>query len=461
MLRTRLLHVVLAFGLTTSVAFVGFGFPVDAGIIAAVDYYSHVDPSSFLEPARLRLTLLPEIGYATPSGVLDARLSLLLYIQGFSADSIFVSPERIIREAYMGLHVGRFDIYAGHRFVHWGKVDILSPLNNVNHADTTVLSTDDPFESTLSDLLLQLRFYPTDMLYAELVYVPFLQPEVIDIEEVSIQEILQLPIPGDLAYVYDIDASFLNRTPAPYSEWANSVHVALHLLSFWFDLTCVYSNFVDQMPDFDLSGVTETMQNDGTTETHTVRGTAYPAYDRVSSLGLATSLYLGDFLLSADTAFKITGDPGGTRMEVKNSELFSVVQLERLFWQNRLRVQTNIIHRYVFDADADIVSDYSPAVEAYINAIISEYLQQDRSSQLYGLLHTDVSFLRETLTFAPTAIYGINEKVFLLMPRVSYKVNDYLTCSAGADIWFGKEGNGVLGANLAKDNAYIRARLEL
>ena len=434
--------------------------PVDVGLDATADYYGLIDPTTFFTSARARLTIVPELSFRSASRMFETRLSALLYLQGFDEPAL-VSPERMIREAYVGLHVGLFDLFLGQRFVRWGMVDVMSPLNNVNHSDTTVLSMDDPHEGTLPDLMLQIQFFPSDLWYVDAVYVPFLQPDVLGIEDTLVQDQLQIDLPDGTSHIYDVDAAFLNRSVEPFSDWAHSLHLSAHLNSFWVDLAGVYSFYIDQSPDFGLSDIRESIVVDGSVTTHTITGSAYPAYNRAHSIGLAAAFYLGDFLISADAALKITENFDGTRIDVKNSEVFSVLQAERLFWQNRLRAQAIIFHRYLLHYDAMPDSDYSPVVEAYISAIVAEYLLQEPQSQLYALLGGDVKFLRERLSVSANAIYGLDEEVLFVMPRLSLKLTDYVSLQLGSDLWFGQEGKGLLGAGLHNDNIFLRARLEI
>ena len=433
--------------------------PIDFDLDATADYYGFIDATTFFGSARARLTVVPELSFKTVSRVFEARLSALLYLQAFE-EPMVVEPERILREAYVGLHVGLFDIFLGQRFVRWGKVDVMSPLSNVNHSDTTVLSMDDPYEGVLPDLMLQIQFYPSDTWYVDAVYVPFLSPDIIGIEDVIIKDQLRIDLLG-LTSVYNVDAAFLNRSVQPFSEWAHSLHLAAHINSFWFDFTGVYSLFIDQSPDFDVSDIAESVTVNGSTTTHAISGTAYPAYNRAHSIGLSVAFYLGDFLVSADTALKLTKNLDGTRMEVKNNEFFSVLQIERLFWQNRLRAQANVFHRYILNYEAVTVSDYSPVVQAYIGETVAEYLLQKPQSQTYALLHGEASFLRERLSIAASIIYGFDEKVVFVIPRLSFKLSDYVSFGLGSDMWFGQEGTGLLGASIDNDNVYLRAQLEL
>jgi hypothetical protein len=124
-----------------------------------------------------------------------------------------------------------------------------------------------------------------------------------------------------------------------------------------------------------------------------------------------------------------------------------------------VRAQVNFFHRKVFDTDAPLQSGFSLPVQAYINGTIDDYLLQKPDSQMYFLTHLDTHFFRERLTVGATAIYGLAEDALYLIPRAAFKLNDYLTLSAGADIWMRDEKNltpGYLGMNEEKDNIYLR-----
>ena len=138
-----------------------------------------------------------------------------------------------------------------------------------------------------------------------------------------------------------------------------------------------------------------------------------------------------------------------------------MLQVERLFWQNRLRAQANVFHRYLLNYDAAPVSDYSPVVQAYIGEVVAEYLLQKPRSQLYAMVGADAKFLRERLSVSANAIYGIDEEVLFVMPRLSLKLTDYISLQLGSDLWFGQEGRGLLGGSLNNDNIFLRAQLEI
>ena len=46
--------------------------------------------------------------------------------------------DNLVRRAYLSLRFDAFDLEVGKKFVRWGKVDFLSPLDVVNHVNAEV-----------------------------------------------------------------------------------------------------------------------------------------------------------------------------------------------------------------------------------------------------------------------------------------------------------------------------------
>ena len=285
-----------------------------------------------------------------------------------------------------------------------------------------------------------------DGLSIELIYAPFLQPNLFDIEDIEIDEFVDL---GTVTYT--IDASFKDRNVPLFSEWAHSFYSAVHFSSYLLDLIVSYSTYLDKNPDFDLSGITETIVGPD----HTITGTAYTAYNRVHNIGAGASFYLGNFLVSADSTIKITKDWEGSVIQIHNSELFTALQVERLFW-NRIRAHVNGYHRYVLNYDTPIELPYSSLISNYIILVIEDYLLQIPESQFYFLGHMDTHFFREKLLLGINFVYGHTEKGYYVVPRVTYKASDRLTLSAGADIWVRGDSQSFLGRNETRDNFFVR-----
>ena len=432
---------------------------IDFGCLFQADYYGLIDPTTFYESDRMRFTVVPEIMGKSSSNIVSYRLNSVLYFQPVG-DPTFTEPERLIREANVGLHFDIFDMYLGQKFVNWGKVDVLSPVNTINHSDNTVLSLDNYFEASVPDLLGQVMVHFSDSLNIEIVYVPFFQPNIDPIEEIVIDRELTISFPTMKTQHYDINAAFHDREIGPFDRTGHSIHGSANYFSDLFDLSGYYSYYIDPFLDFNLSNVEEETVIGVDTDDHFITGKAYPGYNRVHSFGMAGSFYLLDFLISMDGAFKLTQDRDGSQMEIKNSQFFYIVQIERTFLRN-VHGQLNLFHRYILNSDATIKSAYSPAVQSYIKAVIDDYLMQEPSSQIYVLMHLDTSFFHEKLLPGANVIYGFSEKGWYYAPRLAYRISDYVIVYTGADIWTGGMEGGFLGRNKENDNFYVRLQLEI
>ena len=425
-------------------------FAFEYGGYLQVDYYGNIETTTPYRSDRSRIYLQPWIADRLFDDVFSYRLSANLYWQPLTDNTFtpkkFVDPSYIIREAFVGLHFPYIDIYLGHRFVNWGKVDVLSPLNVINPSDLTVLALDNGEESSLSDLLAQVQLYMTKNIFLDLVYVPFFQPNILPVTDYT------LIVPADQLNVL---ASFRNRDYRIYGETGHSFHSSLNVLTEKVDVIVAYSFYRDQLLDIDLSRLVELPP-----PPYRVYGLIYPAYNRVHNFGAGLSTDFEGYGFSLDGAYKLTRDMNGSRMDIKNNEVLYNLQVDKKFF-NLLYTQFNFIHRYVLDIGRRIRSNHSPLVQTIVKNEIDKYLFQKDASQIFLLLHLDVSLVNEKLTLGSNFIYGIAESEFYLAPRISYTITDHITFMTGADFWIGGSGDGYLSRNKLNDNFHVRFKFSL
>ena len=290
-----------------------------------LDHYGGIAEDRFYTNERVRLTALSQLQAAADNGSWAAFLELVGFLQ-YGADGFAAAPDaltvrdldNLIRQAYLSFRFDAFDVDVGKKFVRWGKVDFFSPLDVVNHTNADVLALDDLLEGSLADPLLHVTAYPTDELSIELVYVPFLAPYVVAVEE------LDIDFQFGLLYV---DMAFRYPEVEPFSEFAHSVHGAVSYSTFLADLQLSYSYFRDQIPDLDLSGLEERIDM-----LHEIEGTIVPGYGRAHNIGLGVSLGLDGWVISADTGAKFhENNLDGSRIDVKNPEIRTVLQVDHPF----------------------------------------------------------------------------------------------------------------------------------
>lgn len=441
------------------------GFDLSLGGFVQLDHYGLVAEERLYTNERIRLTAAAQVEAVNATGDLAAFAELQAFAQIGEHVAVpetaveqrigqvtVIDPEFIIRQAFVTLRTDAFDVDVGQKFVHWGKIDLLSPLAVVNHTNTATLGLGDAFESPLADPMVHATAYLDDALSLELVYVPFLAPDLIGIAELDF----------DLTFVnYDIDARFENPRVALFSEWAHSVHAALSYTSFDVDAQVTYSFFRDQTPDFDLSGIRETSRTVGDETHYSIRGVVVPGYNRAHNFGVGASAALAGFVLSADAGLKLTENPDGTRIDVKRPEILYAVQADRAvsIGQQPFNVSAGLYHRLILHPDAEFRSEYSPLVENVVAALRDFYLLQEDPSTVYVVARADTSVFRETLNVGVIGAWGITERALHLAPRAGLRLSDHVSAAAGANLWFEWApgiASGLLGRDDAKDNVFAQ-----
>ena len=435
---------------------------VGVGGFVRLDHYGGIAEERFYSNDRVRLTAVSQVRAEDEAGFWSAFLELVAHVQYDDEVGFSVAPgaltardiDNLIRQAYGTFRFDAFDVEVGKKFVRWGKVDFLSPLDVVNHFNTEVPALIDVFEGPLADPLVHVIVYPTDELAVELVYVPFLAPYVIAVDELDIDFDFEVGL-------LDVDMEFRYPEVEPFSELAHSVHGAISYSTFVADLQLSYSWFRDQIPDIDLSGLEERSG-----DLYEIEGTIVPAYGRAHNIGLGASVGLDGWVISADVGAKFHQDNlDGSQIGVKNPEIRSVLQVDHPFaiGEQQLFATAGVIHRLVlFDKDA--WNSEFPFLESIIGSLHDRELFQDEPSHWYLIARLQTSFLREQLSVETTGAWGISEEALHLAPRASYAISDTWSVAAGANLWFTLDGPdstkvGLLRRDDAKDNVFIQTTL--
>ena len=434
---------------------------VEVSGFVRLDHYGGIAEDRFYSNERVRLTALSQLRAAADSGSWAAFLELVGHLQ-YGTDGFTAAPDgltlrdldNLVRQAYASFRFDAFDVDMGKKFVRWGKVDFFSPLDVVNHTNADVLALDDVLEGPLADPLLHVTAYPSDELSIELVYVPFLAPYVLAVEE--------LDIDFQFGALY-VDVAFRYPEVAPFSEFAHSVHGAVSYSTFLADLQLSYSYFRDQIPDLDLSGLEERI--DGV---YQIGGTVVPGYGRAHNIGLGASLGLDGWVISADIGAKFhENNLDGSRIDVKNPEIRIVLQVDHPFavGQQTLVTTAGAIHRLVLHDETAWESDYeTPFLETIIGTLADRYLLQDEPSSWYLIGRLQTSFLREQLGVEAAGVWGITEDALHLAPRIRYALTDTWSVAAGANLWLllgdpDSTRTGLLRQDDAKDNVFLQTTL--
>ncbi len=111
-----------------------FAQEVAVGGFVRLDHYGGVAEESFYSNERVRLTALTQLHADDEAGFWSAFLEVVAHLQ-YDEEGFSVAPgaltardiDDMIRRAYVSLRFDAFDVEIGKKFVHWGKVDFLSP----------------------------------------------------------------------------------------------------------------------------------------------------------------------------------------------------------------------------------------------------------------------------------------------------------------------------------------------
>lgn len=432
-----------------------YSFPIvalDLSILLQVDYYGDLEPTTSYESLRSRLYTRPEVTGIIIDNFLDFHLSANLFYQPIGNEP-FIQLDNILRETYLRFKGSFYNFYLGQRFVNWGKVDFFSPINVINPIDTRVLSLDNLDEGRLPVLMADLMInigYATSL---EIIYEPFFRPYYYPDE--------QLDIEFDF-FTIDIDTSFYHKEVPYLSREAHSLFVALNYWSYWFDLLLSYSYYLDPYPDFDLSGISQKSEPTVFFTKYIIRGEAYNTYNRAHLIGLGASTNIKDWGFDIESGLKITEDWYGVKVETKNSELITNIQVNKNFFYEWF-TQLNIIYRYIINYDAKLDSKLKASVLSSLETELQKRFLQPVQSSIYIVNHIHRYILHDTLYFALNGGLGFpvfsqeeyELEVFLAL-RGAYSFTDLVKLETGVDFYFQGEEAGYIGRNKLKDNFYIR-----
>jgi hypothetical protein len=198
-----------------------------------------------------------------------------------------------------------------------------------------------------------------------------------------------------------------------------------------------------QLSSLDLStgaNLTQTDQNAISSALSTLELTI--DYNSCAQIGVDYAQALAGVNVRAELAANITGDLDGNNGAIYNPSLAWSLGFDRdLFWGVNLNLQGNGSLRLMDDKVSDNL-----ALDTEANASIS-------STRLTAVLSK--KFLRDELELKATALWGIENADFLVMPSLIWARNDVSVELSGGI--FGGDEKGELGQY--HDNSFVRMAL--
>ncbi|MBN1602631.1 MAG: hypothetical protein JW915_13565 [Chitinispirillaceae bacterium] len=327
-----------------------------------------------------------------------------------------------LREAYLDLYLGAFDIRIGKQQVIWGKGEGVFITDIVSPKDMREFLLPDFDEIRTGINALKTTYYRGNH-NIEVVLVPQFIPTIMP-EKGSIWRVEpEFPVPPL------IDSS---RVAIPFAVKNSEVFAKYSLMSPIADIDIMGGYLWDDDPAMHVRRTIDLQTRQPASITVT------PRHHRLSVVGAAFSMPLGDFVIRGDGAWYAgkryaTVDPRVTDGLVEKQYVNYLLGGDYTVWETRLSAQ--FIQRIILDH--------------------CSLMAEDKVDNMATLL-INRKFLRETLTLELFSYIGLNERDALVRPRIMYDFADGFQLQLGANIFAGDEGR--FGQFDNNDMAYLKIK---
>ena len=326
-----------------------------------------------------------------------------------------------LREAYLDYTTGDFDFRLGRQIVTWGVGDLLF-INDRFPKDWDSFFLGRPLEYLKIGVDgLRTRYF-TEVLNAELVIMPFFEPDI-------------LPAP-DRFFLFDPFLAVPSREKEEPATTIENTQLALRLYR--------------RIKDFDVSAyayrgfwLTPSMRpDDPTAPTQMIL-----FYPELSVYGFSAQGSTLDGVVSFETGYYHSrDDEDGNDSSVPNSQIRFLVGYQRQIWEDfTLGVQYY----------GEIMEDYS----AYVNSLPAGFPAQEQYQDIMTL-RLEYLLKHQTLRLSLFTFYSPVDNDYLIQPKVSYKFSDNFSSTLGANIFGGENETTFLGQLDKNDNIYLSVRFD-
>ncbi len=336
-----------------------------------------------------------------------------------------------IDEAYIRAYLGKTDIEAGLRKLVWGRADSQGPLDVINPQDQSDLTIIDEMERKIARPLVRLSYSPAPMTRVEAVFLPSFEGEGFASEGRW--------VPGQMA---ELEAAMVNLATAsgidPLTEiqqvssdtsGLGSSQAGLRFTTTIgsVDLGAQYFYGFLKRPAVEITVVPGTSL---TVET---------LYNRYHQIGFDCATVLAGMNLRAELGANLTEDVSGDDPTVYNPSIVWSLGFDRdviagvnlnLQGSGSVRLMDGEVGSVPFDFE-----DGTDATKTKITAVVSK------------------KFLRDELELKTTAIVGVEDRDYYVIPAATWTRDDLAFELSGGI--FGGRRTGELGCY--RDNDYLKA----
>ncbi|MBN1130114.1 MAG: hypothetical protein JXA71_14075 [Chitinispirillaceae bacterium] len=338
---------------------------------------------------------------------------------GYARGTAFTAMD--VREAWVSVSPGLFDIRLGRQILPWGRADAINPTNSITPRDQTALSSE--FDDTrMGNELLQIKakIGPSRI---QGIWIPCYRPDVLPLEGAEIPPAITIADP-----VYP-DRRFTNGGYA----------VRIDVIGPSIDGSVSYYNGYATLPGFDGSLGQAGMS-------------LIPRAYRMHAAGADFSAAVGPIGLRGEAAIKYPFDGYDRTMHVPNPYAQYVLGLDKSVGKASFLIQYSGL--YVIDYRAlpePVLTDpLDPAAQQRyaferasagikkINRLFTGTVD-GISHALTGNVHWNT--LYETLHLTMGGMYDVTTKDYAINPSASYDIADAVSLAVGGRYLDGPEGN--------------------
>jgi len=347
-----------------------------------------------------------------------------------------------LREAYVNGYFGPVDIRLGHQIIVWGRADGINPTNVLTPVDMRIRSPiEDDRRLANFGLRTFLNFSPVRI---EGVWLPFFQPSYWPRFELEDDVVLGQPRFPKPKLIHGLGAG------------------RLHLEFSKFEMSASYVNGFAPLPGLIYGGskLIERIDEDHEKQNSIEIDIVQKAY-RHQVAGFDFSTAVGSlFGLRGEVAYR-RPFAYQERLEAPNPDLQYVLGIDREF--GPVSVIAQYVGRYVFDWEEEREPDERPdypfhpnellpplgdgfidklgeAIEPLLRARNQIIQSQIRPIQHSVSLRAEWFTLHDTLSLSALGLFNISTFEWVAYPKLSYRINDGMLLSAGAELYFGPDG---------------------
>ena len=317
-----------------------------------------------------------------------------------------------IREAYVNMYTGPFDIRFGQQIVIWGRADGFNPTDNITPKNMLARSPDED-DRRIGNFLLKTTCNLSP-LRLEAIWIPVYAPSVLPVQ--------LFPFP---------EGTFLGEPDYPVWDLSNSgFGIKLDLGLPAFDGSISYFYGFNPFPGI-LAG--DLVINGAKVEIPVI-----PKPYRLHVLGADFSTTLGSLGLRGEFAYRQSRKDHKTFVHIPNPDIQAVIGLDKTMGDFSMILQ--YIGRYVFDFQK-LIPPADPAEQiAYELALKNRLLASQQNEISHSVSFRPALFLmHETMTLEAAGMVNLTTEEWFLRPKLAYDISDALTLTLGGEIYLGPD----------------------